>query len=99
MKSVLLVGHMINFKPISFVVGLSLSNWRCLCNTVLVATGGTATTEFLASAVLAHAIALVFTRMGYCHKSFRLECQRYVCADNAGLGDRMYVCFCCPSCF
>ncbi len=66
---------MINFKPITFVIGLSLSKlalfmWLPLLVAFFTGTAGTA--EFLASAVLTHAIALLLTRMGY-QQSFRLS--------------------------
>lgn len=66
---------MINLKPITFVIGLSLSKlalfmWLPLLVAFFTGTAGTA--EFLASAVLTHTIALLLTRMGY-QQSFRLS--------------------------
>jgi trk system potassium uptake protein TrkH len=66
---------MINFKPITFVIGLSLSKlalFMWLPFLVAFFTGTAGTAEFLASAVLTHAIALLLTRMGY-QQSFRLS--------------------------
>ncbi len=66
---------MINFKPISFVIGLTLSKlalfmWLPLVIAFSSGTAGTA--EFLASAVLTHVAALIFTRAGY-QQAFRLS--------------------------
>lgn len=66
---------MINFKSITFVIGLTLSKlalfmWLPLLMAFFSGTAGTA--EFLASAVLTHAIALLFIRTGY-KQTFRLN--------------------------
>ncbi len=66
---------MINFKSITFVIGLTLSKlalfmWLPLLMAFFSGTAGTA--EFLASAVLTHGIALLFVRSGYKH-TFRLN--------------------------
>jgi trk system potassium uptake protein len=66
---------MINFKSISFVVGLTLSKlalfmWLPMLVAFFSGTAGTA--EFLASAVLTHVLALIFTKTGYQH-AFRLS--------------------------
>lgn len=66
---------MINFKSITFVIGLTLSKlalfmWLPLLMAFFSGTAGTA--EFLASAVLTHAIALLFIRSGY-KQTFRLN--------------------------
>ena len=66
---------MINFKSITFVIGLTLSKlalfmWLPLLMAFFSGTAGTA--EFLASAVLTHIIALLFVRIGY-KQTFRLN--------------------------
>ncbi|MDD2842781.1 MAG: potassium transporter TrkG, partial [Tolumonas sp.] len=66
---------MINFKPISFVIGLTLSKlalFMWLPLVVAFSSGTAGTAEFLASAVLTHVAALVFTRTGY-QQAFRLS--------------------------
>lgn len=66
---------MINFKSISFVVGLTLSKlalfmWLPLFMAFFSGTAGTA--EFLASAVITHLVALLFIQIGSKH-TFRLN--------------------------
>lgn len=66
---------MINYKSITFVIGLTLSKlalfmWLPLLMAFFSGTAGTA--EFLASAVLTHIIALLFIRVGY-QQAFRLS--------------------------
>jgi len=66
---------MINFKSISFIIGLTLSKlalfmWLPLLVAFFSGTAGTA--EFLASAVLTHMLALFFSKIGY-QQSFRLS--------------------------
>lgn len=66
---------MINFKSITFVIGLTLSKlalfmWLPLLVAFFSGTAGTA--EFLASAVITHVAALLLIRLGY-QQTFRLS--------------------------
>lgn len=66
---------MINFKPISFVIGLTLSKlalfmWLPLLMAFFSGTAGTA--EFLAAAVITHIVSLLLIKLGY-QQSFRLS--------------------------
>ena len=66
---------MINFKSITFVIGLTLSKlalfmWLPLLMAFFSGTAGTA--EFLAAAVLTHIVSLLFIRLGY-QQAFRLS--------------------------